>query len=63
MAANDESARPLTAPVVLGEDLSRLSEQELAERIALLQAEVLRVTAERDARGGVRAAADAVFRK
>jgi uncharacterized small protein (DUF1192 family) len=49
--------------VVLGEDLSRLSEQELAERIALLQAEVLRVTAERDARGGVRAAADAVFRK
>ena len=63
MAANEDSARPLAAPVVLGEDLSRLSAQELAERIALLQAEVLRVTAERDARGGVRAAADAVFRK
>jgi uncharacterized small protein (DUF1192 family) len=63
MAANEESARPLTAPIVIGEDLSRLSEHELAERIALLQAEVLRVTAERDARGGVRAAADAVFRK
>ena len=46
MAANEDSARPLAAPVVLGEDLSRLSEQELAERIALLQAEVLRVTAE-----------------
>ena len=36
MAANEDSARPLAAPVVLGEDLSRLSEQELAERIALL---------------------------
>lgn len=51
------------SPVVVGEDLSRLSVDELTRRIERLTEEISRTERERDARGGVRAAADALFRK
>ncbi|WP_417766831.1 DUF1192 domain-containing protein [Stappia sp.] len=53
----------MPTPVVVGEDLSRLSVDELGARILLLQGEIDRTEAERSARGGVLAAADALFRK
>ncbi|MBC2861093.1 DUF1192 domain-containing protein [Stappia sp. 28M-7] len=53
----------LASPVVVGEDLSRLSVDELTRRIERLTEEISRTERERDARGGVRAAADALFRK
>jgi len=59
----DSKAGGIALPVVLGEDLSRLSVDELTRRIEDLTAEIARVERERDARGGVRAAADALFRK
>jgi uncharacterized small protein (DUF1192 family) len=64
MAEDDAfAARPMTLPVVVGEDLSRLSVDELSARIDLLQGEIERTESERAARGGVLAAADALFRK
>lgn len=53
----------LASPVVVGEDLSRLSVDELTRRIERLTEEISRTERERAARGGVRAAADALFRK
>ncbi|WDA42331.1 DUF1192 domain-containing protein [Erythrobacter sp. BLCC-B19] len=44
-----------------GEDLGPYSQAELAERIALLEAEIARVTAHRDKAAAHRAAADALF--
>ena len=49
--------------IVLGEDLSARSEHELAERIAALQAEILRCRDAIAARQSTKAAADSVFRK
>ena len=46
-----------------GEDLAPYSQAELAERIALLDAEIARVTAHRDKVAAHRAAADALFTK
>ena len=46
-----------------GEDLSRLSESELTERIDLFSAEIARLHAELNRRDGVRAAAEALFGK
>lgn len=43
------------------EDLSPLSQDELTERIALLEAEIERVKAHRDRAANHRAAADALF--
>jgi len=60
---DDKDILRSATPVVLGEDLARLSESELDERVARLRAEIARVEAERETRGGVRAAADALFRK
>lgn len=45
------------------EDLDRLSVDELAERIALLEAEVARTRARRDSASAFRSAADCLFRK
>ena len=46
-----------------GEDLSRLSETELTERIDIFAAEIARLQAELSRRDGVRAAAEALFGK
>ncbi|HSF13851.1 MAG TPA: DUF1192 domain-containing protein [Erythrobacter sp.] len=45
------------------EDLAPYSQDELAERIALLEAEIARVAAHRDKAAAHRAAADALFGK
>ena len=45
------------------EDLAPYSQDELDERIALLEAEIERVRAHRDKASAHRAAADALFRK
>lgn len=45
------------------EDLAPYSQAELAERIALLEAEMTRVAAHRDKAAAHRAAADALFGK
>ena len=44
-----------------GEDLGPFSQAELGERIALLAAEIARVTAHRDKAAAHRAAADSLF--
>jgi uncharacterized small protein (DUF1192 family) len=46
-----------------GEDLAPYSQAELADRIALLEAEIVRVKAHRDKAAAHRAAADALFGK
>ncbi len=48
---------------LVGEDLGPYSHAELGERIALLEAEIARVTAHRDKAAAHRAAADALFGK
>lgn len=45
------------------EDLDPLSVAELGERIAVLQAEIRRTEAKRDAAAALRASADQLFRK
>ncbi|NRG17362.1 DUF1192 domain-containing protein [Rhizobiales bacterium] len=57
---------PLISPgaeIRVGEDLARLSVNELDERLNALELEVERVRKERDNRSGIREAADAIFRK
>ena len=56
-------AKPGSPQLIVGEDLSRLSVADLDDRVTRLQAEIARVNAERDSRGSVRAAADALFTK
>lgn len=50
------------ASLLAKELLDPYSQDELAERIALLEAEIARVRAHRDKAGAHRAAADALFR-
>ncbi|WP_026381533.1 DUF1192 domain-containing protein [Afifella pfennigii] len=60
---NDED-RPAKKPAhAVGEDLSLLSEHELAERIELCDAEIARLKAELERKRGGRAAADAFFKR
>ncbi len=49
------------ASLLAGEDLNPYSLAELATRIALLEAEIARVTAHREKAAAHRAAADALF--
>ncbi|MFC7396274.1 DUF1192 domain-containing protein [Chelatococcus sp. GCM10030263] len=58
---DDERPRPQLNHVI-GQDLSLLSVDELAERIALLRAEIGRLEAALAAKEASRAKADAVFR-
>jgi uncharacterized small protein (DUF1192 family) len=64
--AMDDDDRPrLTrdaASQLAGESLDRYSQDELGERIALLEAEIARVKAHRDRANSHRAAAEALFR-
>jgi uncharacterized small protein (DUF1192 family) len=49
------------ASLLAGEDLAPYSQEELTERIALLEAEIERVRSHRDKAAAHRAAADALF--
>ncbi|MGY6550781.1 MAG: DUF1192 family protein [Erythrobacter sp.] len=49
------------ASALAGEDLAPYSQAELTQRIALLEAEIARVTAHRDKAAAHRAAAEALF--
>lgn len=49
--------------ILLGEDLSEMSEHELAARIVALEAEILRSREAITARQSTKAAADSFFRK
>lgn len=62
MALFEEEPRP--KPVTaheIGSDLSRLSLEELHERVALLEAEINRLRLAGSAKSASRSAADAVF--
>ncbi len=59
---DDEPRRPPPVPHVVGEDLARLSEAELAERIAILQAEIARLEEGLAAKRATRDAASAFFK-
>lgn len=49
--------------LLMREDLDRLSVDELAERIELLEAEAARTRAKRESANAFRSAADSLFRK
>lgn len=61
----DEDDRPITRSDAAGqlarEDLAPYSQDELAQRIALLEAEIARVKDHRDKAAAHRTAADALF--
>ncbi|HEY6578432.1 MAG TPA: DUF1192 domain-containing protein [Rhizomicrobium sp.] len=60
----DELLPKKNAPgIVPGEDLSAMSEHELAARIGVLESEIVRSRAAIAARQSTRAAADSVFRR
>lgn len=60
---DDESGRPRPKPShEIGQDLSLLSVSELDERVALLEAEIRRLKAARQAKDAAKGAADAFFR-
>lgn len=67
MRSMDDEDRPRprgdAASALAKEDLGPYSQDELAERIALLEAEIARVAKHRDKAGAHRAAADALFGK
>jgi uncharacterized small protein (DUF1192 family) len=65
MPIDPEELLPRKKPpeIVLGEDLSALSEHELQARIAALETEIARCRAAIDARKSTRSAADSFFRK
>lgn len=63
----DEDDRPRprgdAASLLAKEDLGPYSQDELAERIVLLEAEIARIKSHRDKANAHRAAADALFGK
>lgn len=65
LAVMDEEDRPRrlgdAASLLAGEDLAPYSQDELSERIALLENEIERVKSHRDKAKAHRAAADALF--
>jgi uncharacterized small protein (DUF1192 family) len=65
MAIDPEELLPRKKPaeVVLGEDLSAMSEFELAARIAMLEAEIARCRDAIAARQATKSAADAFFKR
>ncbi len=65
MDPEDLLSRRPESPLALlrREDLDRLSVDELAERIAALEAEVARTRAKKDSASAFRSAADSLFRK
>jgi uncharacterized small protein (DUF1192 family) len=59
---DDDRPKPPPVPHRVGEDLSRLSEAELAERIGLLTTEIVRIEAALKAKRAGREAAAAHFK-
>ncbi|GAB4515707.1 MAG: hypothetical protein Tsb0019_14630 [Roseibium sp.] len=59
----DVPRKSATGAVTVGEDLSRLSEEELKERIEALAGEINRTQKELEQRGTIRNAADSLFQK
>lgn len=56
--------RPVKPPAhTIGQDLSALSEAELAERVDILAAEIARLQAAIRAKASVRDAADSLFKR
>ncbi|MET1412722.1 DUF1192 domain-containing protein [Roseibium sp. HPY-6] len=51
-----------TGKITVGEELARLSEEELSERISALEAEINRTQQELEQRSTIRDAANSVFR-
>ncbi len=49
--------------ITVGEELARLSEEELSERIEALQEEINRTRKELEQRGTIRDEANSIFRK
>lgn len=60
---DDAPKKPAQGAITVGEDLSRLSESELTERIEALNEEVNRTRQELEQRGTIRDAADSFFQK
>ena len=63
MALFDDEPRKKPKPHEIGQDLSLLSAGELAERIALLKAEIERLEADLKSKGATKNAAEALFRR
>lgn len=66
MAAFDDDLTPLPIRKTnheIGQDLSRLSVEELRERVQLLHGEIARLEREIAAKGSHRSAADQLFRR
>jgi uncharacterized small protein (DUF1192 family) len=63
MALFDEEPKKKRAAHEIGQDLATLSVGELEERIGELRAEIVRLEAEKTAKGAQRNAADALFRR
>ncbi|MET3794627.1 DUF1192 domain-containing protein [Aquamicrobium terrae] len=59
---DDEPARK-SGPHEIGQDLSKLSVDELRARIDTLRGEIARIEAELQAKGSTRSAAEALFRR
>ncbi len=62
MAISDEDDRPIPPPQAIGEDLATVSEDELEERIVILQREIERVQAALEARRASRQEASSFFK-
>ncbi|MEP1934114.1 MAG: DUF1192 domain-containing protein [Roseibium sp.] len=59
----DVPKKPKLADITVGQDLSRLSEEELTKRIEALTDEINRTQRTLEQRGNIRDEADAFFRK
>jgi uncharacterized small protein (DUF1192 family) len=59
---DDQPAKKVKVHTI-GEDLSRLSAGELAERIGQLKAEITRLEADLSTKGATKAAAEALFKR
>jgi uncharacterized small protein (DUF1192 family) len=62
-AFHDEDAPKKKLAHEIGQDLTLLSERELADRIALLQDEIARLEADIQKKRAVKSAADLIFKK
>jgi uncharacterized small protein (DUF1192 family) len=60
---DDIPKKPEQSRITVGEDLSRLSEDELRDRIEALNAEINRTRATLEQRSTIRSDADAFFQK
>ncbi|WP_305986838.1 DUF1192 domain-containing protein [Roseibium sp. MMSF_3544] len=58
---DDVPKKPESAKITVGEDLARLSEEELSERISALNEEINRTQRELEQRGTIRDAANSIF--